>query len=124
MQQNLVEETDDLAGNVLAAGLLVVHDTGGGGQDNVTELTRRKELDNPLLHVAELDVVAGRDDTGLVEAAVKLDNNLAVAVVIDLLELANVTWSRTLVCCKKINSKTSLSSPKPCKFLSIDLPDT
>jgi hypothetical protein len=96
MQQNLVEETDDLAGNVLAAGLLVVHDTGGGGQDNVTELTRRKELDNPLLHVAELDVVAGRDDTGLVEAAVKLDNNLAVAVVIDLLELANVTWARNI----------------------------
>jgi hypothetical protein len=91
MQQNLVEETDDLAGNVLATGFLVVHDTGGGGQDNVTELTRRKELDNPLLHVAELNVVAGRDDTGLVEAAVKLDNNLAVAVVVDLLELANVT---------------------------------
>lgn len=90
MQQNLVEETDDLAGNVLAAGLLVVHDTGRGGQDNVTELTRGKELDNPLLHVAELDVVAGRDDTSLVEAAVELDNNLAVAVVVDLLELANV----------------------------------
>ena len=89
-QQNLVEETDDLAGNVLAAGLLVVHDASRGGQDNVTELTRGKELDNPLLHVAELDVVAGRDDTGLVEAAVKLDNNLAVAVVVDLLELANV----------------------------------
>lgn len=57
--RRLVEETNDLAGNVLAAGLLVVHDTGGGGQDDVTELTRGKELDNPLLHVAELDVVAG-----------------------------------------------------------------
>ena len=102
----------------------MVHDTGRGGQDNVTELTRGKELDNPLLHVAELDVVAGRDDTGLVEAAVKLDNNLAVAVVVDLLELANVTLTRALVCCKKINSKTSLSSPKPCKFLDVDLPDT
>lgn len=69
----------------------MVHDTSRGGEDNVTELTGRKELDNPLLHVAELDVVAGRDDTSLVEAAVKLDDNLAVAVVIDLLELANVT---------------------------------
>jgi hypothetical protein len=75
---------------VLAASLLVVHDTGGGGQDDVTELTRRKELDDPLLDIAELDVVAGRDDTGLVDAAVKLDNDLAVAVVVDLLELANV----------------------------------
>ena len=68
----------------------MVHDTGGGGQDNVTELTRGEELDDPLLNIAELDVVAGRDDTGLVDAAVKLDDNLAVAVVIDLLELANV----------------------------------
>ena len=75
---------------MLAASLLVVHDTGGGGQDDETELTGGKELDDPLLNIAELDVVAGGDDTGLVDAAVKLDDDLAVAVVIDLLELANV----------------------------------
>lgn len=90
MQHCLVEETEDLASNVLSAGLLVVHDTSRGGKDNVTELTGRKELDNPLLHVLELDVVAGRDDTSLVETSVKLDDNLAVAVVVNLLELANV----------------------------------
>ena len=76
---------------MLPAGLLVVHDTGGGGEDDVAELTGRQELDNPLLEVAELDVVAGRDNTGLVDAAVKLDDDLAVAVVVNLLELANVT---------------------------------
>lgn len=86
----LVEEAEDLASDVLAAGLLVVHDTSGGGQDDETELTGREELLNPLLHVLELDVVAGRDDTGLVETAVELDDNLAVAVVVNLLELANV----------------------------------
>ena len=86
----LVEETENLASNVLPAGLLVVHDTSGGGQDDETELTRGEQLDDPLLHVAELDVVAGRDDTGLVDAAVELDDDLAVAVVVDLLELANV----------------------------------
>ena len=75
---------------MLAASLLVIHDTSGGGQDDVTELTRGEELDNPLLDIAELDVVAGGDDTSLVEAAVKLDDDLAVAVVVDLLELANV----------------------------------
>ena len=75
---------------MLAASLLVVHDTGGGGQDDETELTGGKELDDPLLNIAELDVVAGGDDTGLVDAAVELDDNLAVAVVINLLELANV----------------------------------
>lgn len=86
----LVEETDDLAGNVLSPGLLVVHDTSGGGKDDVAELTGRKELDNPLLEVTELDVVAGRDDAGLVETAVQLDDDLAGAVIVNLLELADV----------------------------------
>jgi len=70
---HLVEETNDLASNVLSPGLLVVHDTGRGGKDNVTELTRWKELDNPLLEVTELNVVARADDTGLVEAGNMLD---------------------------------------------------
>lgn len=87
----LVEEAEDLAGNVLAAGLLVVHDASGGGENDVAELTRGQQLDDPLLHITELDVVAGRDDTGLVDAAVELDDDLAVAVVVNLLELANVT---------------------------------
>lgn len=86
----LVEEADDLAGDVLAAGLLLVHDTSRGGKDDVAELTGGKELDNPLLELSEADVVAGGDDTALVEAAVELDNDLAGAVVIDLLELADV----------------------------------
>jgi hypothetical protein len=86
----LVEEADDLASNVLAAGLLLVHDTSGGGEDDVTELTSGKKLDNPLLELSEADVIAGGNDTALVEAAVELDNDLTGAVVIDLLELANV----------------------------------
>jgi hypothetical protein len=88
--ENLVEEADDLARHVLATGLLLVHDTGGGGEDNVAELTSGEQLDNPLLELGEADVVTGRDDTALVEAAVELDDDLAGAVVIDLGELANV----------------------------------
>lgn len=92
---HLVEEADDLASDVLSAGLLVVHDASGGGEDDVAELTGRQQLDNPLLEVLEADVVAGGDDTSLVEAAVELDDNLAGAVVIDLLELANVAWKES-----------------------------
>lgn len=55
---------------MLPTRLLVIHDTGGGGQDDVTELTRGEELDDPLLEVTELDVVARADDTSLVEATV------------------------------------------------------
>ncbi len=65
---SLVEEADDLARHVLSPRLLVVHDAGGGGEDDVAELTGGQELDDPLLHVAELHVVARADDAGLVEA--------------------------------------------------------
>jgi hypothetical protein len=75
---------------VLAASLLVVHDTSGGGQDDETELTRGQELDSPLLEVTELDGVAGVDDTALVETAVELDDDLARAVVVNFLEFTNV----------------------------------
>ncbi len=87
----LVEETDDLSSDVLSAGLFVVHDTSTGGEDDVAKLTRGQQLHHPLLEVAELDVVAGRDDTSLVQAAVELNDNLATAVVINLLEFTNVT---------------------------------
>lgn len=53
---------------MLPLGLLVVHDSGRGGEDDVAELTRGQQLDNPLLDIGEADVVAGGDDTGLVEA--------------------------------------------------------
>ena len=69
----------------------MVHDTGTGGEDNVSELTRRQQLDDPLLKILEGNVVAGRDDTGLVETSVELDDDLAVAVVVDFLEFTNVT---------------------------------
>ena len=78
---------------MLPPGLLVVHDAGRGGEDDVTELTRGQQIDDPLLHVLELDVVAWGDDAALVQAAVELDDDLAAAVVVDLLELADVACS-------------------------------
>lgn len=77
---------------MLAASLLVVHDTSRGSQDDVAELTRGQELDSPLLDVLQLDGVARVDDTALVQAAVQLDDDLAGAVVVDLLELADVAY--------------------------------
>jgi hypothetical protein len=70
----LVKEPNDLSGNVLASCLLVVHDTGRGCEDDVTELTRWQQLDDPLLQIGETDVVAGRDDTSLVETVPELIN--------------------------------------------------
>ena len=47
----LVEESDDLAGHVFPSCLLMVHNTGRRGQNNVTELTRWQQLDDPLLEI-------------------------------------------------------------------------
>lgn len=66
---HLVEEPDDFARNVLPPRFLVVHDASGSGQDDVAELTGWQKVDDPLLHIAQLDVVPWADDTGLVDAA-------------------------------------------------------
>jgi len=87
----LIEEAQYLPCDMLSAGLLVIHDTGRCGEDDEAELTGRKELDDPFLEVSELNVVSWRDYAGFVEAAVELNNNLAVAMIVDLLELADIT---------------------------------
>ena len=75
---HLVEETNDLARDMLSSRLLMIHDAGGCGEDDVTELTRWQKLDYPLLHVSELDVVARADDAGLVEAGRTSDCILSI----------------------------------------------
>lgn len=66
-------------------------------------MTGWEQVDNPLLEVTELDVVSWGDDTSLVETSVELDNNLAVAVVIDLLVLSDIAWTKvSVVCCEEL----------------------
>lgn len=91
MYYGLVEVSEDLATSVLAAGLFVIHDTKGGGEDDETKLTAGQEVGNPLLHIIKLNIETGGDDTTLVKATVELDNNLTGTMIIDDLELANVT---------------------------------
>ena len=106
--QCLVEEANDLTSNMLSSSLLVVHNTSAGRKDNVAKLTRRQQLDNPLLEISKLNVVAGRDDTGLVETSVELDDNLAIAMVVNFLEFANVACNESVSrnskeCCGRLN---------------------
>lgn len=75
---------------MLPSGLLVVHDTGGGGKDDLTERSGGEEQVDPVLDGVNGDVESGRDDTGLVESTVQLNDDLATSVVIDELELADV----------------------------------
>jgi hypothetical protein len=88
---DLVEETEDLSTSLLASGFFVVHDTRGGGEYDVSELTRGQEVVDPGFDVLELDVEAGRDDTALVQATDELDDNFSGAMVVDDFEFTNVT---------------------------------
>ena len=89
-----VEVSEDLATDVLSLGLLVVHDAEGGGQDDLAELSGGQDVIDKLLEVLELEVVAGGDDTALVEAAVQFDHDLAGALVVNNLEFVDVAYRR------------------------------
>jgi len=69
----------------------VGHNSIGGGQDNVSELTTGKKVYNPLLDLATLDVEPRGDNTALVDPASKLNNDLSRPVVIDNLKFPNVS---------------------------------
>ncbi len=78
----------------------MIHDTSGGSEDDVSELTRWQELNNPFLEVTELNVVAGADDTGLVNAVILLDRSLRRGVLMSYRPLSWMTilplrWSST-----------------------------
>ena len=78
---------------MLGTGLVVVHNTLVGGQDKDTELSGGKHGGGKVLEVLELEVETGGDNTALVQTTVKVDNDLAIASVVDDLELGNVTVS-------------------------------
>lgn len=90
--RNLVEESNNFARNMLSSSFFMVHYTSRSREHNVSELTRWKQLDDPLLNVTELNIVSGRDNTSLVETTVKLDNDFAASMIIDLLKFTNVTF--------------------------------
>ena len=87
----LVEKAEELSSGALGAGLLVGHDTVGGREDDDTELTRRKETGGPALDLGHGAVKARGDNTALVDAPNELNHDLPAAVVVDDLELPNVS---------------------------------
>ena len=78
-------------GEGLWAHLFVVHDTELRGHHDVTELTRGQQVVGPLLDAAERHVEARGNDTTLVDAPNELNHDLPAAVVVDNLELPNVS---------------------------------
>ena len=86
----LVEEAQNLATSVLLLGFLVVHDASRSGQDHEAKLTGRQQVVRPVVHAVLADVEARRDNTSFVDSAQQSDDDLARAVVVDDLVLADV----------------------------------
>jgi len=85
------EEAEDLTTGVFPLLFFVDHDTVGGGEDEVTELPGGQDIGLVLLDLINLGVEPGRDDTALVQPTDEVDNDLSLPVVIDDLEIANIT---------------------------------
>ncbi len=62
---------------MLSLGFLVIHDTVGGGQDDLAKLSGGKNVIDKLLEVSNLEVVSGRDNAALVKSAIQLYHNFA-----------------------------------------------
>lgn len=86
----LEEETQNFTTQMFSSGFFVIHDTAGGGQDNIAELTRGQQVVGPLFNVIDGHIETGRDDAALVQATGEVDNNLAGTVIIDNFEFTNV----------------------------------
>ena len=72
------------------SGLLVVDDTLVGGKDEETELSGRQDVVAELLEVLQLEVESRGDDSALVKSTIEIDDDLAISLIINDLELANV----------------------------------
>lgn len=75
---------------MLSSGFLMIHDSSTGCENNVSELTGWKQLDDPLFEITELNVITWVDASSLVETTIELNDNLSVAVIVDLFEFSNV----------------------------------
>lgn len=89
--KDLVKVTQNLSGNMLPSGLLVVHNTSRGSKDNISKLSGREKIVNPRLNFANTNIETGRNDSSLVDTTVKLNNNLTSTMVVNKLKVANVT---------------------------------
>lgn len=88
---SLVDESEDFAASLLPSGLVVVHDTERGGEHEVPEATRRQDILYPLLDIRLLHIEARGDHTALVNAANKLDHDLAGAMIVENLEVTDIS---------------------------------
>ena len=87
---------------MLPPGLLMIHDTPGGGEDHVAELSGGQKVVGPLLYLSDGHVKSGGDHSALVQTTSQIDNDLSGSVVIHNLSSENIyklgTFTLTIFC--------------------------
>jgi hypothetical protein len=71
---------------------MMVHDTISSGKDDMTELSGWEDLVAPVFNLADWDIKSRRDDSALVNSSKELDNYLSGSMVIDYLELTDISF--------------------------------
>jgi hypothetical protein len=87
----LVDCRENLSTDPQATRLLVIDDTRGRGQNYVAKLSRRQQVGDPVLNLGQCNIEPRGNDAALVEPPDEVDDDFAGAVVVDVLELANVS---------------------------------
>lgn len=59
-------------------------------QNDDAESSSRQQQIDPALNLRDLDIESGRNDTGLVQPSIQLDDNFAGTVIIDNFEFTDV----------------------------------
>ena len=86
-----VEVSEDLATNVLSLGFFVIHNSEGCCENDISKLSWRKDLIDKLLEVFQLEIVSWRNNSTFVKSSVKLNDNLAVSLVVYNFKLIDVS---------------------------------
>ena len=66
-------------------------DSVGCGNQNVTELTRRQKIDNPLFDFINRNIETRADHSALIQSTRQINDNLVGPVIINDFEFSNVS---------------------------------
>jgi hypothetical protein len=91
MTTRLVEEPENLSGNMLPTSFLMIHNSSTGGEDNIANTSRRQKLVDPFLKIRQSNIEAWGDDAALIESAIELYDNLSRTMIVDFLKFANIS---------------------------------
>ena len=74
------------------------HNSIGRRQNNVSELTTRQKINDPLFDFTIFDIETRADHTTLVQSAGQFNDDLARPVIIDNFKFPNVSCVKLLIC--------------------------